>query len=454
MALEVMEDQESIEKRIDREKVEAREKFKVLINLVNARYRSPESTIAGNESILKSFETHNSEILDSAIELGLKKRLDDDELVAVEIAAILHDLAKADSPPEESQDLENYVLASHHEMATGEIESILKKKHPEILDFDADDPEKSSRAEKIINRVKNAILCHMGPHPGFMADTLKDVNEELEKRGRPTIVHPKPNDTVSKILLSADMKALAGPGGIQKILNLRAGAANFLKEDEELCGEYEKYGISLSAAEAAIISASQSACDAVSMVKRSCGKEGAEWIQAAYDLAKNSSFSYSRDGQKTEVQISSAEEKMARFEKVSKYFEICDRIFELTRIIFRFKEESPSRLKKLGTELFGCKMILDHLLKMKGRNPNYPIDSRKISQFSQKIRELIGNDEFWEIMKGPQSSLDAFDNPKENFVPLTFAKSKEELKIFLKESAESLDQLALENFKPPRGKGH
>lgn len=303
---------EAPKSELDIEKEKARKRFEPLIRFIDSRYRSQESTIAKNETLTRSFEAHNFEVLDSAIELGLKKGLGDDELMTLEIAAILHDLAKADLPAEELKDIKGFVVVNHHEMAAGEVENILKEKYPQILGLDMKNQEQASRADKIISSVKNAILCHMGPSPGFMAQTLKGVNEELEKKGRPEIVHPKPNDDISKILLAADMRVLAGSGGIQKILNIRAN--DYLEGDQELCAEYGKLGLELSVPEAALISASQSARDAVAMVKSECGEEEARWIQAAFDSAKRAEFSYSRGGEETKVGLPEIEEKMKEFE--------------------------------------------------------------------------------------------------------------------------------------------
>lgn len=309
------EDQEIPKSELDIEKERARKRFKPLIDLVNGRYRSKESTISKNESLIKSYEAHNSEVLDSAIELSLKEGLSNDELVTLEIAAILHDIAKADLPSEELSGIKDFVMANHHEMAAGEVENILGK-NSEVLGLAPENPEQSSKTDKIISLVKNAILCHMGPSPGFMTDTLKKVNEELEKGGKAAIVHPKPNDNISRLLLAADMRALASPGGVQKILNLRANY--YVEKDEDLCAEYEKLGMELSVPEAALISASQSARDAVAMVKGVCGDEEAQWIQSTIDLAKQMSFVYSRGGEETKVSLLEIEEKMKEFEEKKK----------------------------------------------------------------------------------------------------------------------------------------
>jgi hypothetical protein len=307
MGLEVK-SPENIEGNIALEKERAREKLRPLIDLVNIRYRSPDSTISGKENLIKSFEAHNSEVLDAAIELGMKEGLGHEALTALEIAAILHDLAKGDPAPENSREIKNFVLVNHHEMAAAEVEEILRVRHPEILGLTPEGQEQSPEAERIINSVKNAIICHMGPSPGFMDQTLREANKELSEKGLLQIAHPEPNDNVSKILLAADMRSLAGPGGIQKILNLRA--ASFLADDERLCAKYREHGRELSVPEAALISAIDSALDAVDMVSKTCGKKGVKWIHAAFDAAKQTEFIYRRGEEETKVTYDQIRERM------------------------------------------------------------------------------------------------------------------------------------------------
>jgi hypothetical protein len=184
-------------------------------------------------------------------------------------------------------------------MAAAEVEEILREKHPEILGLAPENENQSPEVGRIIALVKNAILCHMGPSPGFMAQTLKGVNEELARKGDAPILHPEPNDQISKILLAADMKSLASPVGVQKILDLRA--AHYLNQDRELCAEQEALGKKLSVPQAALVSAIHSALEAVNMARRICGEKEAKWISSVFDAAKKEEFIYRRGDEETKV---------------------------------------------------------------------------------------------------------------------------------------------------------
>jgi response regulator RpfG family c-di-GMP phosphodiesterase len=207
------------EKRIRQEQKEARERFKVLIDLVNARYSSENSTLANSPEQLNAFIAHNDELLDLCVQRGVEKGLSERNVRVLEVAAILHDLTKADQGSAETADIPNYILAAHGELAASEVPEILAE-HPEVLSSIFGSKYTDQAGERITKQIQTAIRSHMGPHPGFMSGILAGVNKTLEKKGMARLEHtyPPADDKVAETLLAADMHSLAGRQGREKVL--------------------------------------------------------------------------------------------------------------------------------------------------------------------------------------------------------------------------------------------
>ncbi len=279
MPLEKEEIKEDIQGPIEREKEEAREKFAELFEIVKKRYENFPS-----ETVKQEFLAHTEDVLDRVIEISFLKNFSSEERMAVEIAAILHDLTKADPPPKKYADIPNYVLVNHHQMAAGEVPEILTDEYLKKIGV------KEGNFDELRRWVEKAILEHMGPHPGFMEKTLKRVNADLGKRGFSKIHHPQAEGKISQALLAADMKALADAKGIQKILALRSSQDVFLKEDKKRLESFEGLGIHLSLAEVRFLSAMESALEAEQMVRSLGDTDLSKWIEKVIEQDKKIVF--------------------------------------------------------------------------------------------------------------------------------------------------------------------
>ena len=165
---------EEEEKLVVKERQEARERYQDLITMVSARYESLP------EKVRADFIVHNQEILDNVVEVGIKKEMKPEELKALEISAILHDLNKADAPPEKLKDVPNYTLIAHGELAAEESKKILTDEKLKAYGFEGD-------LEAVRAMVSEAIREHMGPHPGFMTAMLEKANAILRAKGEKEI---------------------------------------------------------------------------------------------------------------------------------------------------------------------------------------------------------------------------------------------------------------------------
>ncbi|MBU4331582.1 HD domain-containing protein [Patescibacteria group bacterium] len=278
---------------IDKEYKAAQERFSGLINLVNERYENPNSTIAESPEQLKSFEEHNKQILNFCVERGVKKGLGEKQLATLEAAAILHDLAKSGKPPEESANIQNYMLAAHGEIAANEVKSIFEQQ-PEMLTKILGENYSEEDVEKTISTIEEAIRCHMGPHPGFMTRILENVNKELQKKGEMEIKHPYPEEgnIVAETLLAADMGSLADRKGREKVLTIRLNVPFFRKQDEHLSGECQEFDIDLSPGEAALLSGFDSAEQARDMLE---DEDDREWVNELIEESKKGQYTYSEE---------------------------------------------------------------------------------------------------------------------------------------------------------------
>lgn len=190
-------------KKIEQEKREAKERFGNLINLVSERYENLP------EAMREDFVLHNEEILDGAIELGIKKEFSKEELEKLELSAILHDMTKADRVPMEFEAIPDYTLAVHAKTAAEEVPEVLTDNILRKLNI-------QGNPEAVRQEVAEAILGHMGPCPGFMTEILKSFNKKMESMGQNGIEYPEARGKIAEALLTADMKSLAGEKGRKK----------------------------------------------------------------------------------------------------------------------------------------------------------------------------------------------------------------------------------------------
>ena len=263
-------------KKVEQERREAKERFGSLIDSVSERY--------GNlpEAMREDFVLHNGEILDGAIELGMKKGFSKEELEKLELSAIFHDMTKADAVPEEFKDVPNYTLAMHAKSAAEKVPEFLTDEKLKELNIEGD-------PEAIRQEVSRAILEHMGPIPGFMSGLLEGFNKKMESKGEKGVDYPEAKGKISEALLAADMKSLAGEKGRKKILSIRANVEFFKQQDLALAEEYKKFGIDLSQGEAALISGFASADQARDMQK---DQENWKWINDSIEKSKQVAYAF------------------------------------------------------------------------------------------------------------------------------------------------------------------
>ena len=281
--------------KIEQERMESKEQFKSLIDEVSGMYENLP------EAMRKDFIIHNGEILDETIDLAIRKGLGKEEIKMAELAAILHDMTKADSVPEKYKDIPNYALAMHAKTATEKVPEILTDERLKELGVEGD-------PEEIRQQVSKAILEHMGPRPGFMTYILEKFNQDMEKIGEEGINYPEAEGKISEVLLAADMKSLAGEKGRNKVLSIRANAKNFIEIDLKTVDEYKKYGIDLTQGEAALLSGFDSAFQARDMQKDPKNKE---WVNKSIEDSKKAEYDFS--GQKVTWQ--EASEKKRQYEE-------------------------------------------------------------------------------------------------------------------------------------------
>lgn len=296
--------EENILKKIEQEMSEAEERFGKLIEEVSKRYKNLPNNI--KEDLI----LHNRQILGDIIEYGIRRGFTEKELKISELGAILHDMDKADSVPEKYKDIQNYTLVMHAKVAAEKVPEILTDECLEEFQI-GDDPE------NIRQEVAKAILEHMGPRPGFMADILRKFNEDMKKIGEDGIEYPEAKGKISEALLAADMKSLAGESGRKKVLKFRAGDKFFIQQDLNLVAEYEKYKIDLSQGEAALISGFESAFQARDMQK---DKRSWDWIDA--DIEKSKKAEYTFLGSEKLMLWEDVFEKMKHYEEKRRIKEI------------------------------------------------------------------------------------------------------------------------------------
>ncbi|MBI5306187.1 HD domain-containing protein [Candidatus Wolfebacteria bacterium] len=287
---------------LENERKETRERFGDLIELVNRRYEA--GSLSSQE--ITEYKQHNSDILDYAIELGLKKEFNKEEIKILSMAAILHDLTKADQAPPEFSNIKNYSLVIHGQKAAEESREILSDDYLENSGFTNSD---SQNFEKIRDQAAQAIIQHMGPHPGFMTMILEGVNRALEKENKSLIKHPPAEGKISETLLAADMISLASANGRKKVLNIRAYNDFFLALDKQAVEKYKNKGINFRAGEAALLSGFESADQAIQMIKDQGDKN---FIKKLFEDSKKIKYRYNSD--LLEVEFQESWQKKEKFE--------------------------------------------------------------------------------------------------------------------------------------------
>jgi len=299
-------EQTEFQTRLEKEKKEIREQYKDLIDLVNQRY---EQGILSPDQLVE-FKQHNEEILDFSLELALRKKFKQEEIRILSMAAILHDLTKADPLPAEISHIKSYNLIAHGQQAAQESKEILTNDYLEKHGFENYSVQELERVRK---EVSQAIDQHMGPHPGFMSNELRKANQALIKEGKPPIEHPVAQGKISKTLLAADMGSLAGLNGLKKVLSVRAAGENFQKTDQETVGEYKKMGLDLRPGEAALLSGFESGRQAVAMIK---DPQDRAWIETLFEESKKAEYYFAQDPQPLNFETAIGKKK--EFEEKSK----------------------------------------------------------------------------------------------------------------------------------------
>lgn len=308
-AVEIAPGVSQLEQRIQQEKEAVRQNFAFLIQAVADRYDSPGSFLEGENR--RNFEIHNDEMLDMCIERGMEKGMAVAELRMLEVAAILHDIAKADlnsvaaqrlGLPAKAGEISVLAFISHHELAARDVRPLLEQQ-PELIDHILGPNHSPADVDAAIQRIETAIRAHMGPHnppgqnePGYFMDgILAFGNGALTAIGTEAQIkhpYPEPGDVVAETLLVADMRSLAGIQGRNRIMGLRATDNRFLTEDAQTVQEYSELDIELSLGEAALISAFDSAFCARDMLPNESDRE---WVDQVIEESKMVEYPYGSD---------------------------------------------------------------------------------------------------------------------------------------------------------------
>jgi hypothetical protein len=151
--------------------------------------------------VVHALNEHNDRVLEHVEEIAAGEGVTGTDYELFKTIAILHDVAKADTP-----------LMLHAHAGSEDAANLLHE-------IGAD--------QKFIDAVVHGIECHMGPFPF--------IDEESRKYTERTGEHlhlPRPESNVEKLFYDADMLALIDIEGIEKIVVLRATTAEFMDEDE------------------------------------------------------------------------------------------------------------------------------------------------------------------------------------------------------------------------------
>jgi hypothetical protein len=171
--------------------------FDALRQLVRDRYGNSRQP----PDVVRALNEHNDRVLEHVEEIAAAEGVQGQDYDLIKTIAILHDIAKADTP-----------LMLHADAGSDDAVVALR-------DIGKD--------EDFIALVDQGIRCHMGPFPF--------IDEEARKYEERTGEHlhlPRPASLVEKLFYDADMLALIDIEGIEKVVVLRATTAEFMEEDE------------------------------------------------------------------------------------------------------------------------------------------------------------------------------------------------------------------------------
>lgn len=291
---------------------EGKHLFSPLWESVKERYVAQDSSIAGNSEQLQRYIEHIGETHWYFTERGVAKKMTDVELRMGQAAVILHDGHKTGKPPEGYEDIENYMLANHNNIAADAVrEDLSEAMIAKILGKDSLASEDETEKEEVIERVSVAIRSHMGPRPGFMTLLLAGVNKDLVIKGLPVIKHPSPSkgDVVAETLLASDMASLASRKGREKVLAIQASDPFFRSLDQKIVSDYKKAGISLKMGESALLLGFKSAEEAREMINDNSDKM---WINNLIEESKSGEYKYNGET----VTYEEAHRKQQKYEKL------------------------------------------------------------------------------------------------------------------------------------------
>ncbi len=171
--------------------------FEVLRERVRDRYAGSGQP----PDVVHALNEHNDRVLEHVEEIARGEGVTGTDYVLFKTIAILHDVAKADTP-----------LMLHAHAGSTDAANLLNE-------IKAD--------SKFIESVVHGIECHMGPFPF--------IDEESKKYTERTGEHlhlPRPESSVEKLFYDADMLALIDIEGIEKVVVLRSTTPEFMEEDE------------------------------------------------------------------------------------------------------------------------------------------------------------------------------------------------------------------------------
>src|SRR5581483_100471 len=171
--------------------------FDVLRERVRDRYAASGQP----PDVVHALNEHNDRVLEHVEEIAKGEGITGTDYELFKTIAILHDVAKADTP-----------LMLHAHAGSTDAAAMLN-------DLGSD--------QSFIDAVVHGIECHMGPFPF--------IDEESRKYTERTGEHlhlPRPESNVEKLFYDADMLALIDIEGIEKVVVLRSTTPEFMEEDE------------------------------------------------------------------------------------------------------------------------------------------------------------------------------------------------------------------------------
>jgi putative nucleotidyltransferase with HDIG domain len=171
--------------------------FDVLRERVRERYGSSGQP----PDVVHALNEHNDRVLEHVEEIARGEGVNGTDYELFKTIAILHDVAKADTP-----------LMLHAHAGSTDAANMLRD---------------IGTKQEFIDAVVHGIECHMGPFPF--------IDEESRKYTERTGEHlhlPRPESEVEKFFYDADMLALIDIEGIEKVVVLRSTTPEFMEEDE------------------------------------------------------------------------------------------------------------------------------------------------------------------------------------------------------------------------------